>query len=99
MYAYQQTFDAGTYQYKAVFNYANWYESFGGDNKSLSIGEDGTNVVFLYDVETDRLYDTVNDYNTAAQKLGFAAVPVEAEVRDNTNGTTTFVMTGEETIR
>ena len=96
LYAYQQTFDAGTYQYKAVFNYANWYESFGGDNKSLSIGEDGTNVVFLYDVETDRLYDTVNDYNTAAQKLGFAAVPVEAEVRDNTNGTTTFVMTGAE---
>ena len=97
LYLYQETFNAGSYEYKAVFNYANWYESFGGGNKVLNVTSDGTNVVFLYDVESDRLYDSVNDYNIVAQTLGFAAVPVEAEVRDNANGTTTFVMTaGEE---
>lgn len=96
LYLYQKTFNAGAYEYKAVFNYANWYESYGGNNKSLQISEDGTNVVFLYDVESDRLYDTVNDYNIVAQMLGFEAVPVEAEVKDNTNGTTTFVMAAGE---
>ena len=96
LYLYQQVFDAGSYEYKAVFNYANWYESNGGGNKALNISSDGTNVIFLYDVEADMLYDTCNDYNIVAQALGFAAVPVEAEVRNNANGTVTFVMTAAE---
>ena len=96
LYLYQQVFNAGSYEYKAVFNYANWYESNGGGNKALTVSEDGTNVVFLYDVETDKLYDTCNDYNIVAEMLGFAATPAEAEVRNNANGTTTFVMTGAE---
>lgn len=97
LYLYQETFNQGNYEYKVVFNYANWYESFGGGNKGLKIAEDNTNVIFLYDVETDKLYDTCNDYNIVAEKLGFAATPVESEVIDNANGTTTFVVAaGEE---
>ena len=34
LYLYQKTFNAGAYEYKAVFNYANWYESYGGNKKS-----------------------------------------------------------------
>lgn len=96
LYLYQDTFNKGNYEYKAVFNYKNWYESFGGGNKGLNIDEDQTNVIFLYDVEADRLYDTCNDYNIVAEKLGFAAVPVESQVIDNANGTTTFVVAAQE---
>lgn len=99
LYRYQQIFDAGSYQYKAVFNHQYWYESFGGNNKSLDIAADGTNVIFIYDAAADRLYDTVNDENIVAQMFGFAAEPAEpaeAEVRDNPDGSTTFIMTGTE---
>ena len=96
LYRYQQTFDTGSYQYKAVFDHQYWYESFGGENKSLDITADGTNVIFVYDAAADRLYDTVNDENIVAQMFGFAAEPAEAEVRDNADGSTTFIMTGTE---
>ena len=43
LYLYQETFNAGSYEYKVVFNYANWYESFGGGNKALNVSSDGTN--------------------------------------------------------
>lgn len=72
LYRYQQIFDAGSYQYKAVFNHQYWYESFGGNNKSLDIAADGTNVIFIYDAAADRLYDTVNDENIVAQMFGIS---------------------------
>ena len=55
LYRYQQIFDAGSYQYKAVFNHQYWYESFGGNNKSLYIAADVTNVIFIYDAAADKL--------------------------------------------
>lgn len=96
LYVYQQVFAKGTYEYKAVFNYTNWYESFGGGNKTLNVGKDGANVIFLYDVEADKLYDSVNDESIVAQKFGFAAIPVESEVKDNANGSTQFILAAEE---
>lgn len=99
LYAYCKMFQSGNYQYKGVFDYTNWYESFGGGNKKLAITADNTNVVILYDVTTDKFYDTVNDYDKAAELLGFAAAPVipaEAKVTNNINGTTNFIMSGKK---
>lgn len=96
LYIYQDNFAAGSYDYKVVFNYTNWYESWGGGNKAVAITAENPRLIILYDAVADRLYDTVNDYNIVAQLLGFAAVPAEAKVLDNARGTTTFVMTGEE---
>ena len=90
LYRYQMTFAKGTYEYKCVFDYANWYEAE-GDNRRFEVNEDNTNVVFLYDTKTGKLTDSVNNTNDVANALGMQAAPAQAKVSDNTNGTVQFV--------
>lgn len=94
LFRYQKTFAPGTYNYKCVFDYANWYEAEAG-NRTIVLTEE-TNVVFLYDAESGKLYDTVNNTNTVGEMLGMQAPPAEMKVINNANGTTTFVATGED---
>ncbi len=94
LYVYQQVFAAGSYSYKCVFNYSDWYEAEAG-NRTLTISDDNTNVVFVYNTVDGKLYDTVNNNETVAQLLGMMATPEEpaaAEVIDQSNGTTVFQM-------
>jgi hypothetical protein len=95
LFAYSKVLAKNSYQYKGVFDYSNWYES--SAQKTLDITADNTNVVFVYDAANQKFYDTVNDYNTIAPLLGFPSLSVEAKVTDNKNGTTNFVMSGNET--
>lgn len=90
LYRYQKTFAKGTYKYKCVFDYANWYEAEGGD-RSFEVNEDNTNVVFLYDTKTGKLTDSVNNTNDVAKALGMQVAPAKAKVSENTNGTVQFV--------
>lgn len=47
LYRYEKTFaNAGTYSYKAVFNYSTWYEKEGSGNRMLNLTKDNTHVVF-----------------------------------------------------
>ncbi|MGN0350089.1 MAG: alpha-amylase family glycosyl hydrolase [Roseburia sp.] len=94
LYRYQKTFAKGTYNYKCVFNYANWYEAEAG-NRSLNITSDQTNVVFLYNTTTGKLTDSINNTTDVATALGMATAPVAAEVIDLTNGKTQFVTVAE----
>lgn len=94
LYRYQMVLDKGTYSYKCVFNYSNWYEAESG-NRSLSITSDDTNVVVLYDTASGKLTDSVNNASEVAVALGMEAAPVTAEVTDLTNGKTQFVMVAE----
>lgn len=91
LYRYQKTFAKGTYNYKVVFNYQNWYEKEEG-NQAITVPEDNTNVVFLYDTTTGLLSDSINDTSKVAQQLGMQAAPVEAKVTDLANGATQFTM-------
>lgn len=94
LFRYQKVFAAGSYDYKCVFNYANWYEAE-GSNRNLSVSEDNTNVVFLYDTTTGLLKDSLNNADEVAQMLGMAAAPeapAEAKVEDLANGKTRFTM-------
>ncbi|WP_167958318.1 alpha-amylase family glycosyl hydrolase [Anaerosporobacter faecicola] len=75
---YNQVFDAGTYDYKVVFNKNEWAE--GGNNTIIL--PDTTNVVFVYDYSTNMVYDSVNDYNTVASFLGFPGNGEEELVPD-----------------
>lgn len=95
LFRYQKTFEAGTYNYKCVFDYASWYEAEGSGNRSFTLTEK-THVVFLYDTATGRLYDTVNNTATVGELLGMQAPPAEMKVTDNANGTTTFTAVGED---
>ena len=90
LYRYQKTFAKGTYKYKCVFDYANWYEAEEGD-RSFEVNEDNTNVVFLYDTKTGKLTDSVNNTNDVAKALGMQVAPAKAKVSENTNGTVQFV--------
>lgn len=90
LYRYQKTFAKGTYKYKCVFDYANWYEAEKGD-RSFEVNEDNTNVVFLYDTKTGKLTDSVNNTNDVAKALGMQVAPAKAKVSENTNGTVQFV--------
>ena len=93
LYVYQQVFAEGSYSYKCVFNYSDWYEAEAG-NRTLNI-TGNTNVVFVYNTADGKLYDTVNNNETVAQLLGMMATPEEpaaAEVIDQSNGTTVFQM-------
>ena len=93
LYLYQKQLNAGSYNYKATFDYAKWYEKAG--DKSLTVDADGTNVIFLYDAATESLYDSINDQAAVAQLLGMEAAPAVSEVKTNANGTTTFVTVPE----
>lgn len=89
MYCYQKTFAPGTYNYKCVFDYTDWYEAEDG-NRSIRVTEDGTTVVFLYDTADGKLYDSVNHAEVLAVKLGMKTAPAKMEVTDNVNGSATF---------
>lgn len=91
LYLYQKTFAAGTYQYKTVINYTSWYEKTDG-NKVFTL-TDMQNVVFLYDAADESLYDSVNDANTIAVRLGMEEEAATSKVQNNANGTTTFITT------
>ena len=90
LYIYSKTFNKGKYEYKCVFDYANWYEAEAG-NRSLDINADNTNVVFLYNTETGRLTDSINNANDVAATLGMQVAPAEAKVNVNANGSVEFV--------
>ena len=94
LFRYQKTFEAGTYNYKCVFDYANWYEAE-ANNRSFTLTEK-THVVFVYDTVSGKLYDTVNNTATVGELLGMQAPPAEMKVVDNANGTTTFIAVAED---
>lgn len=95
LYRYQKTFvNAGSYSYKCVFDYTDWYEIEG--DQSITTTEANTSVIFLYDTVSQKLYDTINDATDVAVLLGMQSAPAEMEVIDNANGTTTFVALAEE---
>lgn len=91
LYIYETKLSKGTYSYKTVFNYAKWYEFATGD-KGFSLSED-SKVVFLYDANTQALYDSVKDEDMVAQMLNMKAAEAVSKVQDNANGTTTFITT------
>ena len=95
LYRYEQTFDEGTYSYKAVFNYGTWYEKEGTGNKMLTFTKDDVKVVFLYDTESGYLYDTVNNEAKVASLLSMKVKPAEMEIVENANGTATFIAVAE----
>lgn len=92
LYIYQKTYAKGTYQYKVGINYTNWYEKIGG-NKSFTVAEDNTQVIYLYDAKDESLYDSVNDGALIAQRLGMQEEKAVSKVQNNANGTTTFITT------
>ena len=91
LYRYQKTFEAGTYNYKCVFNYSSWYETEGTGNQSFTLTAP-THVVFLYDAATGYLKDSVNEAEEVGQLLNMKVRPAKMGVVDNANGTTTFVV-------
>lgn len=94
LYRYNITLNAGTYQYKVVFDGKDWFEN--GGNKTLEITNDNTNVVIVYNAAEDRIYDSIGDTSALSILLGMAAAPATMKVTDNKNGTTTFTATGSE---
>lgn len=97
LYIFQKTFNKGTQQYKVFFDGKYYYEKEG--NQELKISENNTHVVFIYDAAEGYVYDSLNEGSKIAQILGFEAEPAKAEVKDNDNGTTTFVMAGLENAK
>ena len=93
LYRYQKTFAPGSYSYKCVFDYTTWYEAEG--NRDFTLTKE-TNVVFLYDTLTGRLYDSVVNTSGVSELLGMEVAPAVMEVTDNANGTTTFIAAGED---
>ncbi|ROR25719.1 glycosidase [Mobilisporobacter senegalensis] len=70
-YTYSKVFQIpGSYEYKCSFNHQNEWPSW--NNKVLDIENANTNVIFLYNIEKDCIYDSVNDYNTVASVFGFS---------------------------
>lgn len=95
LYVYQKILNTGSYEYKTVFNYEKWYEKSSG-NKKIVVSSDNTNVIFVYDAETESLYDSINDNSKLAIMFGMEEEPekpAESQVVNNANGTTTFITT------
>lgn len=92
LYIYQSVYTKGTYEYKTIVDYTNWYEKTAG-NKGFTITDDSKNVIFLYDSSDESLYDSINDGSTVAVKLGMEEEVAVSKVQDNANGTTTFITT------
>lgn len=92
VYVYTMSLKAGSYGYKCVFDHTdNWY---GGDNIGITLTED-TFVTFIYDTDSEKLYDSVNNNTEAAQFLGMTPTAAGGKVTANANGTTTFQMVAD----
>ena len=88
LYRYQNTYKMGEYAYKCVFD-ESWYEAEAG-NRTITLTSDSY-VVFLYDTESGKLYDTVNNPKEVAEFLHMTASAAQMQTIDNLNGTTRFV--------
>ncbi len=70
LYLYEKEFATpATYEYKYYNRTAGQWDN--GSNKSLTTTESNQRVLFLYDKSSGTIYDTVNNYDTIAQALGF----------------------------
>lgn len=94
LYLYQISLDAGSYQYKVVFNGTDWFEN--GSNHTFHVTEDNTNVIIVYNTVEDKIYDSINDTSALSILLGMSKEPAQMKVIDNKNGTTTFIATGNQ---
>ena len=88
VYRFQTTLAAGSYEYKVVFDKTDWYEA--GGNQAINVAEEQT-VVFIYDAETEKIYNSVSHAEDILVVLGLIEAPAEMEVVDGDRGTTTFV--------
>ena len=95
LHRYQMNLSKGTYNYKCVFDYTNWYNAEEG-NRVLEITEDNTHVVFIYNTTDGKLYDTVNNADEVSVMFGMKAAPAKMEVATNKNGSITFNAVAEE---
>ncbi len=93
-YLYTISLNAGSYQYKCVYNHKDWYESEAG-NREIQLSE-AQKINIIYDSETGLLYDTINNEEYVAQVLGLEIAAKEFSVSQNANGTTKFVLPDEE---
>lgn len=96
VYIYQRQIPQGSSQYKVVGDHKDWI--VGGDNKVLDItAADGKVVTFVYDVEANDVYDSVNNLDTIKELLTGKAPegPAVDEAKSNANGTTTFTAVAE----
>lgn len=84
----QKTFAQKEYAWKVVYKYAKWSKF---DDKKLSVAEDNTNVIFLYDAAEDKIYDSINDKAELGEILGLSTAAAEQEVVHNPNDTLKFV--------
>ena len=97
VYIYQRQIPQGSSQYKVVGDHKDWI--VGGDNKVLDItAADGKVVTFVYDVEANDVYDSVNNLDTIKELLTGKAPegPAVDEAKSNANGTTTFTAVAEK---
>ena len=92
LYIYQGVYNKGSYEYKVVYKNQDWSDF---DNVSVKIAEDNTNVIFVYDAKTDKLYDSVNNASEVAELLGMVSEPAKQEVIYNGNDTLKFVCAPE----
>lgn len=95
---YSKYYDAGTYQYKAVGNYA-WDDALtlpsAGENGKFTVPEGGAFVVFVIDPVTHKMYNSIENKDTVLVALGLKAGTVEEKPeviksQINANGTITF---------
>lgn len=92
-YIYQQKFKAGGYEYKTVYNHEKWSDF---SNIKLSVKNDDTNVIFLYDAEADKLYDSLNNATDMGGLLEMSTEAAKQEVISNKNDTIKFVCVPEK---
>ena len=95
---YSKYYKAGTYEYKAVGNYA-WDDALtlpsAGDNGKFTVPEGGAFVVFVIDPVAHKMYTSIENENIVLSALGLKSGPVEEEPEEvksqiNANGTITF---------
>jgi len=78
LFLFQKELESGTYEYKTVMNYTNWYEASG--NKVMTI-DNKQYVLFMYNAETQELLDSINNKSAIAKTLGLEAGQEESSNR------------------
>ncbi|MBD5464819.1 MAG: glycosidase [Lachnospiraceae bacterium] len=83
-----EVYAKGSYEWKTVYNHSSW-SNF--DNKAIEVANDDTFVIFLFDAEEDKIYDSINDKSELGEMLGLATGAAKQEVIRNANDTLRFV--------
>lgn len=91
LYVYSDTYNSGKTEYKLLIN-GQWFGPDGGNYSFDVPAKETDTVTFVYNDETEKVYDSINNQKAVAYYLGGKIASVSSRISENSNHTFNIVM-------